>query len=134
MGLDMYAYAYRNVPADCAWFGDAWKPEVGEQIGDEELYYWRKHPDLHRWMERLATTRGFTDSKYGFNGVWLRLTPEDLTQLESDLDAGLEENTGGFFFGASVYPEDAEATLEFIAKARALIESDGATIFYNSSW
>ena len=40
MGLDMYAYV-------------ASKNDEGENVTERELAYWRKHPNLHGWMEEL---------------------------------------------------------------------------------
>ena len=52
MGLDMYAYV-----AD----------KAGREVDSRELAYWRKHPNLHGWMERLAESKNL---EYGsFNGV-----------------------------------------------------------------
>lgn len=140
MGLDMYAHARLNVPADCPWFGTgdldgvagiatACTIEAG-QTG--HFAYWRKHADLHRWMERLAVERGFDADAHDFNCVWLRLEPQDLDRLQADMEAGLQKNVGGFFFGQST-PEDEEYTRRFIKGARHAFRK-GATIFYDSWW
>lgn len=44
MGLDMYAYVTDETPDGNVDF------EVGSL---SELHYWRKHPNLHGWMEKL---------------------------------------------------------------------------------
>lgn len=144
MGLDMYAHARKNAPEDCPWFGDGSDFDAGiagektDCTIDEPYYhgeppehfaYWRKHADLHRWMERLAIERGFKGS---FNCVWLRLTPQDLDRLQTDMNEGLEKNVGGFFFGQSE-PEDDEYTRRFIKGARYAFRQ-GVTIFYDSWW
>jgi hypothetical protein len=44
MGLDMYAMTTTEAVADAVDF------KVGIAA---ELHYWRKHPNLHGWMEAL---------------------------------------------------------------------------------
>lgn len=138
MGLDMYAHARLNVPADCPWFGNGNDFDSVAGVATEcsiepgrapHFAYWRKHADLHRWMERLANERGFTGS---FNCIWLRLEPQDLDRLQADMESGLPRNEGGFFFGAST-DYDAEYTRRFIKGARHAFRK-GATIFYDSWW
>jgi hypothetical protein len=44
----------------------------GQEATALELAYWRKHPNLHGWMEQLAESKNL---EYGsFNGVELELT------------------------------------------------------------
>ena len=50
MGLDMFAYVTDETPATPVDFPE---PE-----NHEELHYWRKHPNLHGWMERLYEAKG----------------------------------------------------------------------------
>lgn len=119
MGLDMYAY---KVQEDFKFDGG---------IEEEELMYWRKHHDLHGWMEKLYINRGGTEM---FNGIPVYLTLQDLDNLEADIIAGSLPQTTGFFFGNN--PPDEESNkqdLEFINKARQAIK-DGYTVYYNSSW
>lgn len=121
MGLDMYAFVTKEIPAKPVDFA------VDEM---RELHYWRKHPDLHGWMQDLYYAKGGTAEM--FNCVPVVLTAADLDRLEADLRAGDLPSTCGFFFGAT----DGSATegdLAFIAKARAAI-ADGATVYYDSWW
>jgi hypothetical protein len=121
MGLDMYACTLREAPPAPVDFKAA---EVNE------LHYWRKHPNLHGWMELLYREKGGTDAN--FNCVNLQLTSEDLDRLEAAIrDRGLP-HTEGFFFGASDGSET-EDDLAFIAKAREAI-GQGLTVFYSSWW
>lgn len=52
MGLDMYACTLREQPATPVDF-------KAEEVS--ELHYWRKHPNLHGWMEQLYREKGGTD-------------------------------------------------------------------------
>ena len=139
MGLDMYAYvATRNGQRGDFYEGAEFDPESKDYVNpnvDEprELAYWRKHPNLHGWMEKLAERKGL---EYGtFNGVELELTWEDLDQLEHDITSGDVESlaTTGFFFGNPSDDYYREQDLEFIRNARAELFC-GLKVFYNSSW
>lgn len=137
MGLDMYAW---SVPQ--TWVVDdetvAQRGELGRPAGEDnpqgdlnELFYWRKHHDLHGWMQELYRSRGGARE---FNCVPVRLYPEDLDELESDVKAGRLPATEGFFFGNN--PPDAESIendMAFIQKARSAI-ADGFAVFYDSWW
>jgi len=122
MGLDMYAYTRTS---DLPAFVD-----FTQLPTDVELHYWRKHPNLHGWMERLYREMGGTDSD--FNCVNVMLTAEDLDRLEEDVRAGNLPATCGFFFGESDGTE-IDDDLAFIAKARAALLS-GASVYYTSWW
>lgn len=114
MGLDMYAW---TVPAI------GMTPDTDEQTEDRtSLYYWRKHPDLHGWMEALYRTKGGTAAE--FNCVSVRLEAPDLDRLEKAVREHTLPRTSGFFFGQS-QPEDDPDTLDFIRKAREAIEARG---------
>lgn len=95
----------------------------------DTFHTWRKHPNLHGWMEALYRKKG---GKQCFNVTPLRLMPEDLDQLESDINSTSLPPTAGFFFGRSDGSERAD-DLDFIAKARAAIKV-GYAVFYNSWW
>jgi hypothetical protein len=126
MGLDMYAYTAAQANTD-------WNS--GEQ---REIAYWRKHPNLHGWMEQLwnQKSRPGMDKSYQdvmFNGVEVELTWEDLDNLEEDVTNDRLPSTSGFFFGSNSDDYYREQDLEFIRKARAEIFT-GLKVFYNSSW
>jgi hypothetical protein len=96
-----------------------------------EIAYWRKHPNLHGWMEQLAEQKNL---KYTtFNGVELELTYDDLEILELDVIAGTLPSTSGFFFGNDADEHYRAQDLEFIKNARAELFM-GLRVFYNSSW
>jgi hypothetical protein len=122
MGLDMYAYA-------------AAKPNMDWNSNNQrELAYWRKHPNLHGWMEQLWHSRN-TDPTTDpmFNGVELELTWEDIDQLEHDIQNNLLPSTSGFFFGDDSDNYYKQQDLDFVKQARAELFS-GLKVFYNSSW
>jgi hypothetical protein len=120
MGLDMYAFTTAedidavdfNEPSDCA-----------------ELFYWRKHPNLHGWMEELYRDKG-GDAE--FNCVGVRLDADDLDALEKVVNLGRLPETQGFFFGESDGTEKAH-DLEFIRLARDALGKDLA-VYYTSWW
>jgi len=73
MGLDMYAWrvAAKDAIGD---FEIARNEENSAKV--EEMFYWRKHHDLHGWMERLYRSKGGPAAS--FNCIPVRLTMEDL--------------------------------------------------------
>jgi len=128
MGLDQYAYT---------------AAKEGDWDNSRELTYWRKHPNLQGWMERLWMSKNRPNGSSGqeddwgsgFNGVELELTWDDLDQLEKDIQTGVVANlqTVGFFFGNASDDYYREQDLEFVKKAKAEIFT-GLRVFYNSSW
>ena len=96
----------------------------------KEIAYWRKHPDLHGWMEQLYRKKGGTEDS--FNGDPVLLTEEDIDNLKIAVLTRTLPSTSGFFFGASKQ-EINFADLEFIEKAKEAIK-EGYTIYYDSSW
>ena len=96
----------------------------------EEIAYWRKHPNLHGWMEQLYRKKGGTETS--FNGDTVLLTEEDIDSLKIAVLTGSLPSTSGFFFGDSKQ-EINFADLEFIEKAKQAIK-EGYTIYYDSSW
>jgi hypothetical protein len=128
MGLDMYA---KRVPTEL--LGNAVVDfEIPEDERVQDLFYWRKHPNLHGWMENLYRQKGGVDAD--FNCVPVRLTDADLAALETAINSGELPQTSGFFFGAS--EDDAESRkqdMEFIQLARQAL-AEGDAVFYDSWW
>ncbi|GHF70152.1 phosphoglycerate kinase [Seohaeicola zhoushanensis] len=121
MGLDMYA----KITAEKL------DTEVDFTVTEStEIHYWRKHPDLHGWMEQLYFDKG--GSADCFNCVGVVLTAFDLDRLEKAIHAKELPDTAGFFFGDSDGSE-CDDDLAFIAKARQAIV-DGYTVYYDSWW
>jgi hypothetical protein len=148
MGLDMYAYAavkqgqYGEFYQGAEYIdGEAVNPNV---TAPRELAYWRKHPNLHGWMEQLWRNKRYTihptdasesvdpDSDI-FNGIELELTREDLDELEQAVMDGTLPQTSGFFFGDDSAEFYRDNDLEFIKTARYELFM-GMRVFYNSSW
>lgn len=122
MGLDMFAYVTAEKLASAVDFPE---PE-----NYEELHYWRKHPNLHGWMEALYVKKGGSDRP--FNMSPLMLDSADLDRLEAAIKRKKLPDTIGFFFGGSDGSET-EDDLSFIAKARQAIAL-GKFVFYLAWW
>ena len=129
MGLDMYAW---RVKAEDA-VGEFEVAKDEEGFGKiEEIFYWRKHHDLHGWMENLYRAKGGT--KESFNCVKVRLYDFDLDNLLLDVMNKKLPATRGFFFGDN--PQDDESVvndLKFIALAKEAIR-EGDAVYYDSWW
>ena len=125
MGLDMYAFSTKAKPkTDVDFETKNFKPE--------EVFYWRKHPNLHGWMQSLYDVKGGTSDS--FNGDCVVLDTFDLDALEADIREGNLPDTSGFFFGESSNGVDEnENDLLFVTKAREAIK-EGKTIYYTSWW
>ena len=125
MGLDMYAFAVSKRDA----IGEF---EMARDCEREELHYWRKHHDLHGWMEKLYRDKG--GDADSFNCIPVELTVDDLDNLQQTL---LDDNlpkTRGFFFGDN--PPDLETMrndLMFVQKCRIAIK-EGKVVYYDSWW
>jgi hypothetical protein len=98
-------------------------------VKTEEVAYWRKHPDLHGWMQKLYEGKGGEDES--FNGDPVVLTLADLDRLEDDILGGNLPKTTGFFFGESGGMSLKD--LEFVLDARKAIR-EGDTLFYDANW
>lgn len=127
MGLDMFAKTTKvPIDADVDFDLNALEGKV------QELYYWRKHPNLHGWMKALYQEKGGTDPDFDVRGV--KLNEQDLDRLEMDIRAGQLPETRGFFFGeSSGDDEEKEDDLRFVDEARKAIK-DGQTVFYYAWW
>jgi hypothetical protein len=135
MGLDQYAYVASKAGAK---HGDSTRREIA---------YWRKHPNLQGWMERLWFKKlgvptddrdQFLEDKYppdDFNCVELQLTWDDVDRLEKDILSGkvAKLDTKGFFFGNPSDDYYREHDLQFCRTAKSDLFL-GLKVFYNSSW
>lgn len=120
MGLDMYAYKTKQ-PV----------PQFDFEMPDDtvQIAYWRKHPNLHGWMEALYQRKGGTQE---FNCAQVKLELSDLDELEKAVAGNCLPHTSGFFFGESC-PEDRVNDRAFILIAREALRS-GYNVFYSSWW
>jgi hypothetical protein len=137
MGLDMYAYVASRAGQQGDYYEGAEFNEQTRELENKtvakprEIAYWRKHPNLHGWMERLAESKNL---KYdSFNGIEIELTAEDLDELERAVKKRQLPATSGFFFGNPADEHYYESDLKFIREARAELFF-GLKVFYNSSW
>ena len=125
MGLDMFAFSTKAKP----------KTEVDfetKNFQPEEIHYWRKHPNLHGWMQNLYDMKGGKNGD--FNGDCVVLDMEDLDNLEHDLKQWDLPETQGFFFGNSESSdEELKDDLDFVSKAKEAI-NNGKTVYYTSWW
>jgi hypothetical protein len=127
MGLDMYALSVRgNKPTKPVNF------KLDEEGSDnvQRFHYWRKHPDLHGWMEALYYRKGGKAECFNCEPVQIDLN--DLDELEAAIKAKTLPDTSGFFFGDSDGTE-LDDDLQFIADARAEI-AKGNAVVYDSWW
>ena len=140
MGLDMFAYRAKQTPLKQTddLFGPEKEQDIDEFEGDvnpedsEEFFYWRKHPNLHGWMEELYREKGGESDT--FNCTPVVLTTKDLDNLEAAIKGGKLPNTNGFFFGESDgEEEEINEDLRFVAEARNSI-AEGYTVWYDSWW
>ena len=140
MGLDMYAYvATRENQQRDYYEGAEWNDTAKDYVNTKvnkprEIAYWRKHPNLHGWMERLWDAKGdHGRTGQDFNGVELELTAEDLDELERAVTHHQLPATSGFFFGNNSDQHYYDSDLAFIKAARTEMFM-GLKVFYNSSW
>ena len=114
MGLDQYTFS--------------------REVITEPDFVWRKHPNLHGWMERLWNSRG---NEGTFNTVELRLGKEEIGWLRRDVEAGdlagEEGDTEGFFFGSNSDEYYKEQDLKFCDWAEDEL-NNGREVIYDSSW
>lgn len=121
MGLDQSAYVLLPEEAGTRQTdNDAW---------GRVIFQWRKHPNLHGWMEALYRVKGGTGE---FNCASVRLEPSDLDALAADIEADRLPQTTGFFFGRT-RPEEKDDDLLFIRLAREAIAA-GRVLFYTADW
>jgi hypothetical protein len=135
MGLDQYAYAASKANSKNEYYKE--KYERGNENAVDpttELAYWRKHPNLHGWMEELWIKKHQpVETDMMFNGVELELTFDDIMQLEEDIKNGNLPATSGFFFGSNSDDYYKAQDLEFVYEAKSRLFL-GQKVFYNSSW
>ncbi len=127
MGLDQFAFKTK------AKFDS--QVDFQEQLQDvepDELHYWRKHPNLHGWMEQLYRKKGGTGAQFNCDPV--QLTQEDIDDLANSILEGNLPPTSGFFFGQSTSDQEEESDdLQFCKKASEAIK-EGYTVYYDSWW
>lgn len=122
MGLDMYAFW---VKADSVIDNFHYNKEDPRT---EEMYYWRKHQELHNWMRDLYRKKGGTEKS--FNCIPLRLTLDDLDNLTAELS---EIHNVMDFADEEDYIDSKHNDMKFITQAKKIIEQ-GDAVYYDSWW
>jgi hypothetical protein len=126
MGLDQYAYKVKkgiiksSIPSE-------------KEIPSKELVeiaYWRKHPNLHGWMERLYDKKGGDGM---FNCEFVQLTESDLIKLQEDIVQQSLLEAIGPFWGEDADDMYKDEDLKFIDEALESINK-GYDVVYYSWW
>lgn len=117
MGLDMFAGKTRKDVVDNT---------------AVPIMEWRKHPNLHGYMQALYASRSGCKDPMKFNKKPLFLSRQDLEDLRQAVLSGQLPKTEGHFFGESL-PEEQHFDLIFIDGACRLIDQ-GWNVFYDSWW
>ena len=130
MGLDAYLYSYK---------GKNRKEVDFKHTGDEEeIHYWRKHPNLEAYMSDLYFSKGgigidsFGSAK-SFNCCKVELKKQDIVTLRELIISDKLPTGGGFFHGSNSDKHYKEKTLEALKDAMNAIE-EGNRIYYTSWW
>jgi len=95
MGLDMYAYAIDSTED----FDDVIiesKPQKAFYSQAQLLHEWRKHPNLHGWIEQNIY-RNADNQDQDFNCVLVKIDRENLIALENAIKNNALPFTTGFF-------------------------------------
>ena len=135
MGLDAYMISYtgkNKKPVDFS----------HDKETNEEVHYWRKHPNLERWMSELYFEKGGKGTIDGvgglgdyrtFNCCKVQLTEDDLESLQEAVKRNLLPPGGGFFHGNNSDEHYRKETLEAIERAKKEIKNK-RRIYYTSWW
>lgn len=136
MGLDQYLF---KTKASIEEIESSRKIDSDKEIQQEEIAYWRKHPNLQGYMRSIWLQKN-KDIKpddlnwtEDFNGDNVYLTGQDLNEWESAAKAKRYPSTTGFFFGSNSDEEYLEHDLESIKEAREALK-EGFTVYYTSWW
>lgn len=105
-----------------------------------DLCYWRKHPDLHGYMEYIYNERSGKENEEDFNCIPLILSKEDIQEIIEQHKERLNpdgstlfEETSGFFFGSSC-KQDFEESLKDFEKVLKEVDFDEYAVYYFSWW
>lgn len=126
MGMDAYAFRVSPEMAD----GDF---SIKKEAAPDEIQYWRRNSFIHDFMTDLYKKKGGTAKS--FNCTYLRLTLEDLNELERLIEEEQLDGSPGFFFGSQDYEDYMyETVMKFIVDARMIITEEGNCVYYYSWW
>jgi hypothetical protein len=141
MGLDMYMFAHHKTAVINQQDGNGNTYELPVRA---ELGYWRKHPDLHSYIETEVwpTSPDYDTQKDGpFNCIAVPLTRDAIERIiELSDNAEMPTSPGGFFFNQS-QPGDNDDTVMQMKAALQFLEANTNysgqcdwEIFYFSWW
>ena len=131
MGLDSYLYSYKGKNRK--------EVDFKHSGGEEEIYYWRKHPNLEEFMAQLYFAKGGKGSDSGFGGepsfncCKVELKEQDIKTLQELVISDNLPTGGGFFHGGNSDEHYKEETLEALKDAMNAIE-EGDRVYYTSWW
>lgn len=122
MGLDMYIYKRPKL--------------ISTATEEEDLAYFRKHSDLHGYMEQLYYDKGGQEEI--FNCVELLLSKNDLLILRCKVKKQIKGQdifgaSRGFFWGESI-KEDWDNTLIILNSILEDTDFTKEQVCYNSWW
>lgn len=122
MGLDMYAYKTKREIREVDFNGHE---------EDQDIAYWRKHPNLHGMMEKIYREKGGKDESFNVSSV--QLNEKDLLDIGKKLVNSELPSTSGFFFGEDSDEHYFKEDIEFLEKAKDAIK-EGYKVYYTSWW
>ena len=103
---------------------------------EEEIAYWRKHPDLHRVFEEewRKIPGNELKTEMNFNGQYFKMTEDIIDRVLFKVTMrALPKNKGGFFFGQSTYTkEDIEIDIEQLNQVKTALNRGNTVYYYNS--
>lgn len=152
MGLDMYLYKKNYI-----WSGEWVKPEVKQEVivktgGEidakikpervkyvvEEVGYWRKANQIHRWFVENVQKGEDDCGNYWVSREKLEHLLDVCKLVKADQNKAEEllPSLGGFFFGGTEYDEwyfnDIDNTIQILEDV--LSDEDADDFEYSSSW
>ena len=124
MGLDMWVYqtSKDNLSEDLTDIID-----VNKLV---QVWYWRKHPNLHGWFEKLYREKGGNCEE--FNCEYVKVVIDDINKLEEILKEDELPIANGCF-SVEYEPYRVKYYLQFIRKARNVLK-EGNCLVYCSFW
>ena len=130
MGLDQYAYVVKKTKS----LQDIYDNDATTRpyIVNDELTYWRKHYELHRWMFNLAKKKGFKGGKEDFNCIMVRLEEEDIESLREEI-RNRRFTEAVHDCDKDVFEMDKDRDERFCDEAEQALE-EGFAVFYDSWW
>ena len=126
MGLDSYFYAVKkeHVLTD-----DEINFKINPDVKHDEFRYYRKHNQLHGWMEQLYKEKGGDNEDVNLSKI--RLNETDLNKLKKDVRLGLPD-AQGFFWGHLTIDKAVKMEYYDLIKECKDKIKDGYVIYYNS--